>query len=123
MRRRFQGQIGMKNRIEIGNRRKKDGMKETEEEEGESGKTVRGRRWGRGGEERRQKTFIVLHLDQGMTDNIPVDHLSGPLFDDKAQPASHIHYPLSLPEAKASIMLSLPVAAAPPSKEQRGPCP
>lgn len=67
---------------------------------------------GRG--ERRQKTLRVLHLDQGMTDNIPADHLSAPLFDDKAHPPSAIHYQLSLPEARASIMLPLGDAVPPP---------
>lgn len=42
---------------------------------------------GRGG-----KTLRVLHLDQGVTDSILTDHLSGPLFDDKAHPPSAIHY-------------------------------
>lgn len=57
---------------------------------------------GRGGDE----ASGVLHLDQGMTDNVPVGHLSAPLFDDRAHPPSAIHY-LSLPEARASIMLPL----------------
>lgn len=58
---------------------------------------------GRGGDE----AWGVLRLDQGMTDNVPVGHLSAPLFDDRAHPPSTIHYQLSLPEARASIMLPL----------------
>lgn len=46
---------------------------------------------------RKKRTPRALHLDQGMTDNIPVHHLSGPSFDDKARPTSHIHYPLPSP--------------------------
>lgn len=60
-----------------------------------------------GGREEGERTLSILHLDQGMTDSILADHLSGPLFDDKAHPPSAIHYPLSLPEARASIMLPL----------------
>lgn len=67
------------------------------------------------------KTLRVLHLDQGMTDNIPADHLSAPLFDDKAHPPSTIHYRLSLPEARASIMLPLQDAAPPPRCMQAWP--
>lgn len=62
------------------------------------------------------ETLRVLHLDQGMTDSIPADHLSGPLFDDKAHPLSAIHYRLSLPEARASIMLPLRDDARPPRR-------
>lgn len=71
--------------------------------------------------ERRRKTLRVLHLDQGMTDNIPADHLSAPLFDDKAHPPSAIHYRFSLPEARASIMLPLRDAAPPPHRTQAWP--
>lgn len=50
-----------------------------------------------GEKEKKRRTPRALHLDQGMTDNIAAHHLSGPSFDDKARPTSHIHYPLPSP--------------------------
>lgn len=93
-------------------------MEAREREEGEPGRGE-GQRRKRG--ERRRKTLRVLHLDQDMTDNIPADHPSAPLFDDKAHPPSTIHYWFSLPEARASIMLPLRDAAPPPRRTQARP--
>lgn len=93
-------------------RRRRVGSREREE--GEPRARGRGSRRKRRGE--KTKTLRVLHLDQGMTDNVPADHLSAPLFDDKAHPPSTIHYQLSLPEARASIMLPLRDAAPPTTR-------
>lgn len=76
---------------------------------------------GRGEGERGRKTWRVLHLDQGMTDNASADHPSAPLFDDKAHPPSTIHYRLSLPEARASIMLPLRDPVPPARGSRAGP--
>lgn len=56
-----------------------------------------------------------------MTDSMAMAHLSGPLLDDKAHPPSAIHYRLSLPEARASIMLPLGDDAGPRTGEPHGP--